>query len=75
MTMQEWWVTYGHHPSPIGLLAIAVFVGLPFWRICTKAGYPGITSLLIYIPLLNLVFLYWLAFSSWPSLRKPGGTN
>jgi hypothetical protein len=73
--MQEWWVTYGYGPrpiGPIGLLIIVVLVGLPFWKICTKAGYPGITSLLIYIPVLNVVFLYWLAFSDWPSLRKPG---
>jgi hypothetical protein len=73
--MDEWWVAYGHGPGPIGLLIVAIIIGLPFWKICAKAGYPGITSLLIYIPLLNLIFLYWLAFSAWPSLRKADATT
>jgi hypothetical protein len=45
----------------------------PFWRICEKAGHPGIAALLVFIPVVNLIFLYWLAFSDWPSLRKSTG--
>ena len=70
MRMGEYWIAYGHGPGPLGLLIVALLIGVPFWRICVKAGYPGITSLLIYIPVVNLVFLYWLAFSDWPSLRR-----
>ena len=48
----------------------AVIVIFPFWKINTKAGYPGWLSLLMAIPLVNLAYLYFLAFSSWPSLGE-----
>ena len=56
----------------IWTLVMAVVVVIPFWRICSKAGYPGWLSVLILIPLVNLVFLYVLAFSEWPSDRTLG---
>lgn len=52
------------------MLLMGAVVVIPFWRICTKAGYPGPLSLLILVPLVNLVFLYVLAFSEWPSHRR-----
>jgi hypothetical protein len=67
--MHEWWFSYGYGVGPVGMLLIAGLVVWPFWRICTKAGFPGITALLILIPLVNLIFLYWLAFADWPSLH------
>lgn len=39
----------------------------PYWRITSRSGRPGALSLLILIPLVNFVFLWWLAFSRWPS--------
>jgi hypothetical protein len=53
-----------------GWLVLVIIVVVPFWRICTKAGYPGGLSLLIAIPLVNLVFLYFIAFSQWPSQSR-----
>lgn len=62
-----------------------VFVGMvvllfyPFWRIATKAGYPGVMSLLLFIPLVNFIFLWVAALSEWPieaqlrDLRTRGG--
>ncbi len=57
------------------MLFFLVLVLLPFWRICTKAGYSGWLSLLLLIPLANLIFLYFLGFSDWPSLRGDGSTD
>ncbi len=57
------------------MLFFLVLVLLPFWRICTKAGYSGWLSLLVLIPLANLIFLYFLGFSDWPSLRGDGSTD
>ena len=57
------------------MLLFLVFVLLPFWRICTKAGYSGWLSLLVLIPLANVIFLYFLGFSEWPSLRGDSSTN
>lgn len=50
------------------MILLAVVVVIPFWRICSRAGYPGVISLLILIPLANLAFLYFLAFADWPNL-------
>jgi hypothetical protein len=69
--MHEWGFTYGFGIGPLGMLIIAAIVVWPFWRICDRAGHPGILALLVFIPVVNLIFLYWLAFSDWPSLRKP----
>lgn len=54
----------------VWMLVMVAIIVIPFWRICSKAGYSGWLSLLILIPLVNLVFLYFLAFSEWPSHRK-----
>jgi len=42
---------------------------LPFWKICSKAGFPGWISLAILVPLLNIGLLFFLAFAEWPALR------
>ncbi len=50
------------------MLIWALVVIVPFWKITTKAGYPAWLSLLIIVPLANIIFIYYLAFSRWPSL-------
>jgi hypothetical protein len=52
------------------MLIIAALIVLPFWRICQKAGYPGILALLVFVPLVSLIFLYWFAFSDWSITHK-----
>jgi hypothetical protein len=59
---------YGHHyygwgPSWIIFAVIGV---IPFWRICKRVGHSPWLSLLIVIPIVNLIFIYWLAFGEWP---------
>ncbi len=51
-------------------LIMAVIIILPFWFIFSKAGYSGWLSLLIVVPIINIVTLYFLAFSTWPSQRE-----
>jgi hypothetical protein len=43
---------------------------IPFWRMFSKAGYSRWWSLLMLVPLVNLITLYVLAFSNWPVLRE-----
>ena len=50
------------------LLWIAIILP-PFWQIFSKAGFSGWLSLLLLIPLVNLVVLYIVAFSQWPALK------
>jgi hypothetical protein len=45
------------------------------WKIAEKAGYSGVMSLLMLIPLANVVFFLIFAFSEWPieaRLRQAG---
>lgn len=53
-----------------GLLEIIIIllVLVPFWKICSKAGRSPWLSLPIILPLVNIVFLWWLGFSRWPAL-------
>jgi hypothetical protein len=43
----------------------------PFWVIFKKAGFEPILSVLMLVPVVNLVVLYVVAFSQWkPALRQ-----
>jgi hypothetical protein len=46
---------------------ITVVVLPPFWVIFKKAGFQPILSVLMLVPLVNLVMLYFVAFSEWRS--------
>ncbi len=50
------------------LVWIAAFVFFLYvnWRIAAKAGYAGALSLLMLIPVFNIVVLLIFAFSRWP---------
>jgi hypothetical protein len=68
-----------YHPA-LGAtwLILVVIAVVPFWRICNRVGHSPWLSLLILLPLINLSFIYYLAFSEWPFERKgviaPSGT-
>ena len=53
--------------GPFMMLVMALAVILPFWFIFSKAGYSKWLSLLMVVPLVNVILLYFLAFSQWPS--------
>ena len=59
---------YQHNLGPFWLVG-AIVVIIPFWRLCQRAGYSPWLSLLMALPLVNLIFLYVLAFSNWPSQK------
>jgi len=43
---------------------------IPYWKICTKAGFPGPLSLLMLVPIANIILLFYIAFAEWPALRQ-----
>ena len=45
---------------------IAIIFVVPFWKIFEKAGFTPALSLLMLIPIVNLVMIYYLAFAKWP---------
>ena len=58
------------------LLVVVVYVFIvvfPFWHIFKKAGFSPWLSLLMLIPLVNLIMLYVLAFARWPALPRTVG--
>lgn len=53
--------------GPLMMLVMAALVILPFWFIFSKAGYSKWLSLLMVVPIINVILLYFLAFTKWPS--------
>ena len=56
--------------GPLMMLVFAALIIVPFWFIFTKAGYSQWWGLLMAVPIVNLVMLYFLEFSDWPRLRE-----
>ena len=52
------------------LLGWAIII-IPFWQIFKKAGMGGALSLLMIIPLVNIIMVYVLAFSRWKVVPAP----
>ena len=47
----------------------ALLTVIPFWKICTKAGFPGPLALLMLVPVANIVLPFYIAFAEWPALK------
>ncbi|MFT5644904.1 MAG: hypothetical protein ACI83P_002468 [Janthinobacterium sp.] len=54
----------------IALIWLVVFI-VPAWRIAQKAGFPGALSLLMLIPMVNIILIWVFAFIKWP-VEKSG---
>jgi uncharacterized membrane protein YhaH (DUF805 family) len=50
----------------IGLLILSLVMN---WKIAEKAGFSGAASLLMLIPLVNLIVFIYFAFTEWPIER------
>ncbi len=46
-----------------------ILIIIPYWKIFGKTGNSPALSLLLFVPLANIIVIYWLAFSDWPALR------
>jgi len=51
------------------MLLVCVFMIFCYWKIFSKAGYSGALSLLMLVPLVNLIVFIWFAFAEWPVLK------
>ena len=52
------------------MLIFGIVFVFPVWRIAVKAGYSGAWSLLLFLPLFNVIILWIFAFSTWPVEKK-----
>jgi hypothetical protein len=50
---------------PFFILIGALIVIIPYWFIWKKAGFSPFLSLLMFVPGVNIIMLYVLAFSQW----------
>ena len=67
----ETYITVVHEhflPVAITALVVVLIVIIPYWKIFGKAGFPRALSILMLVPLINLILLYVLAFSQWKVL-------
>jgi len=51
-------------------LIVFIFGLIINWRMAAKAGYAGALSLLLLIPLVNIIIIILFAFSEWPIQRE-----
>jgi hypothetical protein len=51
-------------------LIVGIVAVVAFWRICAKAGFPGWYGVAVVIPMVNVLFVLFLAFAEWPLERK-----
>lgn len=51
-------------------LVITIVMVIAWWKIVSKAGYSGAWSLVMFVPLLNIIMFLVFAFSQWPVLQK-----
>lgn len=52
------------------ILSFLVLMILIWWRIFKKAGYEPALSLLMIVPIVNIVMLFVIAFGKWPIYEK-----
>ena len=50
--------------------AVLLLNVIPFWMICKKAGFPPALSLLMVVPIANIVLPFYVAFAQWPAQRQ-----
>jgi ATP-dependent Zn protease len=56
---------------PFVVLILAALLAIPpFWVIFRKAGFQPVLSILVLVPLANLIVLYIVAFSRWKDAAK-----
>ena len=54
----------------LGIIALLALFVWPYWRIFKKAGFSPALSLLMLVPIANIVMVFFLAFADWPALQQ-----
>ncbi|MFH1210534.1 MAG: hypothetical protein V1645_01330 [archaeon] len=54
----------------VDIVSVGIVLVIPFWFIFRKAGYSPWWCLLLFIPLVNIFAIYFLAFGKWPVIKK-----
>jgi hypothetical protein len=54
------------------LFVAVIFLLIPAWRIVKRAGMNPALSLLLLLPVVNVIALWLFAFAEWPALKQQG---
>ena len=54
----------------VSIVGEILFVYFVFGKIFVKAGYSRIESLILLVPILNIIQIVWFAFEEWPIERE-----
>jgi hypothetical protein len=75
--MDEWvWTSYGFgFGQVLFFLIMLALVLYPAGRILRRLGLSPLWSLLTLFPLINVIFLWVLAFARWPLEERAGATQ
>ena len=57
-------------PELLVLLVVLVLFFWPWAKIFSKAGYSAWWCLTVYVPVVNIIVLFWFAFAEWPVLKR-----
>ncbi len=57
-------------PELLIIAIIGIIIVLPNWKVFSKAGFSGWWSLLMIVPIMNVLLEYYLAFAEWPIHRE-----
>lgn len=49
-------------------IIVGLLIVLPFWKIFDRAGFPPWLSILMIVPVLNIIMIYFVAFAEWPAM-------
>lgn len=60
----------GYSFGIVPILIILVLAVIPYWKIWARTGHSGAWSLLMLVPLANLISLWVLAFKKWPAVDR-----
>ena len=52
--------------AEIVMLGLALLVVVGWWKILSRVGYPGFLSLLLFVPIVNIVVFLLFAYLPWP---------
>ena len=64
---------HGYHGYGLVWPIAAIISIIPFWRICVRVGLSPWLSLLLLVPIANIIFVYYVAFGDWPIQRGSMG--
>jgi hypothetical protein len=62
--MHHMWPAFFGVAMMFMVVAIVAMV-IPYWQIFKKAGFAAPLSLLVFVPIANIIVLYYVAFSDW----------